>query len=186
MNKELILGFFAGSGMILLVSFFLEPSTPVTPVNQQTITVDDKKVLSQLVEVRDEIRELKKGVSSLNLNIDALSAKIGMQVHTGVNQVERTIARPVQSYSERVVSSTKGKAPGSLDWLDNLPADKQAEVDQVFADIGRDFPIEDIDQEDFETLNQMMIDQQNALKKKMKIVLTEKDYQSFEKSLPTF
>lgn len=176
------------------ITFFFWLSTADWKPNQSIPVVEIKndseikEVLDRLADLGSEVQDLKSEMSKLNLNIDALRGKIGTQSVMPAEDQKEVINRPNETYSKRIAlpEKTQARAPGGLDWLDRLPANKQAEVDQVFADIGRDFPLESIDQDNFDALKQMMVDQQNALKDRMKSILPAKDYQSFEKSLPTF
>lgn len=183
MSKQFIQGMIFGSllyAAAVPLSNLLLDQPPST--KQQTVSIDNKPVLDQLAKLQTEIQQIKYQLSQLSGYVSALVDQF--KIPPIVEQ--KTHRTPINLTETRSTLPVKINTPSGLDWLDKLPPDKHEQVNQVFADVGRDFRMEDIGQDDFEGLDQIMKDQQTALKDRMKTILSEKDYKSFEQSLPTF
>lgn len=154
------------------------PTTAITPSSE-----DNQEVIGKLAELTAALQELKQWVQAINLNVEGLRNQIkhaeNAEKSSPVNEQAPSVAF-IQGTLEKPVTPP---AP-QLGWMTTLPASKQQEINQVFADIGRDFPMEDIDPQDPEALHQLMMDQQNALKERLKAILPEQNYEQFVRTLP--
>ncbi|MGI0076465.1 MAG: hypothetical protein ACREAU_03560 [Nitrosopumilaceae archaeon] len=143
---------------------------------------DYKEVLKKLTALSEEMKVLKQELKTFGSDIEDRITELEessidpLQSNNTINRIDPSIPERNKFGNQRQTAE--------MDWMDNLTENKQAEVDQVFMEIGQEFPIEDFKEVPFKALHQQMVDQQTALKERLKLVLPEQNYQAFIKSLP--
>lgn len=191
MHNQFIFGLLLGAASAFLSAYSVHLVVPTSSIKQETTIIDNKKVLNQLVEVQDEIRELKTEVSNLNLNVDTLHGKI-----TSTTTTQPLVDQRIDERMEEISNVQDGGVEISslgetIKWQKDLSAELREKMNEVYAEqhervrgkLEAEFgPLDPNNPIPPAELEAAMKGDQDELEAAMKLVLPKDEYSQFIKS----